>query len=107
FLRVSPSLFLWFAENNESNHGGTKQRGSSNVGSVTDPIIKLRVDRLVEDEMRRSFKKPTDFRLFPAPIISRFSFSLSTFTEVGVREECLCRSFVSVIVQLQNYSANT
>ncbi|BAT72654.1 pre-mRNA-splicing factor SPF27 homolog [Vigna umbellata] len=26
-----------------------------------DPRVKLEVDRLVEDEMRRSFKKPTDF----------------------------------------------
>jgi len=29
------SLFVWFTENSERNHGGTKQRGSSNAGSAT------------------------------------------------------------------------
>lgn len=51
-----------------------------------DPRVKLEVDRLVEDEMRRSFKKPTDFlKDFPPLPSSNFEvlfFSSLYFLEV-------------------------
>lgn len=43
-----------------------------------DPRVKLEVDRIVEDEMRRSSKKPTDFlKDFPPLPNSNFQASLS------------------------------
>ena len=48
-----------------------------------DPRVKLEVDRLVEDEMRRSSKKPTDFlKDFPPLPTSNFEvlfFSIHFF----------------------------
>jgi len=42
-----------------------------------DPRVKLEVDRLVEDEMRRSSKKPTDFlKDFPPLPSSNFEVLL-------------------------------
>lgn len=43
-----------------------------------DPRVKLEVDRLVEDEMRRSSKKPTDF-LKDFPPLPDFNFEVLFF----------------------------
>ena len=41
-----------------------------------DPRVKAEVDRLVEDEMRRSSKKPSDF-LKDLPPVPKFNFEVS------------------------------
>lgn len=43
-----------------------------------DPIVKEEVDRLVEEEMRRSSKKPSDF-LKDLPPLPIFNFEVTSF----------------------------
>lgn len=44
-----------------------------------DPNVKEEVDRLVEEEMRRSSKKPSDF-LKNLPPLRKFNFEVSIYT---------------------------
>lgn len=44
-----------------------------------NPVVKNDVDRLVEEEMRRSFKKPNDF-LKDLPPLPKSNFQVSCFT---------------------------
>jgi len=46
-----------------------------------DPRVKLEVDRLVEDEMRRSTKKPTDF-LKDFPPLPNSNFQVLLFSKM-------------------------
>lgn len=102
-LGLSLSLSLSAAANPPTKHMGDRSNGevlmleappcyggssSSNAEIIDalpyidddygDPRVKLEVDRLVEDEMRRSSKKPTDFlKDFPPLPNSNFQASLS------------------------------
>lgn len=54
-----------------------------------NPIVKEEVDRLVEEEMRRSSKKPSDF-LKDLPPLTKFSFQVRVCLSVSVITVLIC-----------------
>lgn len=68
----------------------------------SDPRVKIEVDRLVEEEMRRSSKKPADF-LKDFPPLPTFNFQVYQSHSFSLTVRVLCFFFSFLMKLLQEY----